>query len=256
MNKWIYLFVAVALWSCTDSKEKLAEKIAALETGEVQNAETKKELNALYEQYALKYPDDSASQFYTENAAMYAFLTNDLDRALKLSENSLNRYKNKDIMPVIAKIYGLQGKSDSCLAVFENYAKLDGKKLEFADARIYVDNLTKVLKSKKDEEISKFVSEKAAFVESQVGVEPLIPLFEMVYNTYPKNEFSPLAMARHAEFLSEIGNVEQATAMFQKLIATYPDTQLAKDAQIMIDNNMIGKTAEEQMQIIMKKKGV
>ncbi|MBO6516411.1 MAG: tetratricopeptide repeat protein [Bacteroidia bacterium] len=255
LNRISILGLVVLLWACTPKKNQLASQIEDLQTAENQNGETKKQLAELQEKYATDYPDDSVSQYYLENAAIYQHLTDNGEKAIELTRVYLGRYpdsENKQVLLInMAKSYESLGKPDSSLAYFEK--AISNGVVPVGDMRVMGRVLRERIGDANNPDQAKDLMKYAGIVEQTMGPTEAIPYYERLYTDFPKTEYAPYAMMKHENILEDKRQIEEAKLLLNRIIEEYPDTRFAQDAQSMLDNDLLGKSAEEQLQILLNK---
>jgi len=248
----------ITLSSCTDSKTKLSTEIASVQEAEIQNGETKAKLAELQETFVNEYPNDSMSQMYLENIAMYNQLTNHDDKAIDLSKRYLNTYPGSDnastMILGIAKAFAHKGESDSAIHYFEE-AQNQGQ-IPISDLRVLAEVLRNQVNneefSNRDQSLMKF----AGIVESIQGPDAAIVQYKRLYTEFSESKYAPYGMMKHEGILEAKGDIKGATVLLNQIISDYPESTFATDAKSMLENDLLGKSAEEQLEILLNKNSV
>lgn len=248
--------LTLSIQSCKDKATKLQEEIADLEAREVQNGDSKAELNQKYELFAREYPNDDRSKTYLENATLFNQLTNNYEKAIELGQLYNKRYpesENKSaILISMGKAYAGMNEYDQAITQFEAAEEI--APLANADQRVYgeafFNKIQDTTLEHRDEHLLKYVG----IVEQAQGPNQCVPFLQSIYTDYPKSKYAPFAMMKHESIMEENGDIEGAKKMLERIIAEYPESNFARDAEHMLENDLLGKSAEEQLEAILSKK--
>ncbi len=249
MNKYIYYVLVLSLVaSCTDPKLKLEKKIKRLEHG----ATSPSALDSLYTyyiEYATRYPKEAKSSYYLNYAAMQAGLKKDNVTAKSLSFMYVKNYPAGAELPStyqnLAKIYQIENRFDSAIYYFLESGKL--RPLSVADQLDLALSYQKNAEKAQNNQQASTDSKKAAYIYQTVAAyndaiaSHKFSIFKEPKN--PKNASSLQTIAFLYE--NELNLLDSAKIYYARLRSEFPDTEEGKQAAYLIDNKLIGKSAEE-----------
>lgn len=249
------LCTVIGMSSCTDPKQKLVNEIEEIQAVEVQTGETKAKLAELQESYVMQFPDDSISETYLENAAMYFQLTQKNEKAIALAHLHLERYpKSENAITMtsnIAKSYADLNKYDSAIAYFEKAQTIGNTPI--GDLRVWGSMLDKMLRDPNTPDKDECLMKYAGILEQTEGPSSSIEQYQRLYGEYSDSKYAPYALMKHETLMEGMGEIDSARALLEMLIERYPESKFANDAKSMIENDLLGKTPEEQLEILLNK---
>ena len=252
-NVYLFLIGLVALSGCTQSKKDMLNQINGIANAKIQNGENKAKMNALKRQFIEQFPEDSLAKTFHEDVIVYYELVDSFDLSLQLAEQYLSLYPNSealsDLYLTMGHAYTGLGKYTSALSYFEKTQ--EARDLTTGELR----DLDEILKNLVD---SASGQQKADYIRKRAGVAQVIStpmdammLYHELYTDFPNSSYAPFAMMQHASVLESTGDLAGAQELLEKLIKTYPESSFAKDAERMIKLGLLGKSAEEQLEIIL-----
>lgn len=256
MKKTIAFCCLAMLWmSCTrdGGRSNLLGEIEKIEKAkETGTPENRQKLMDLYESFLEKFPLDSLSGRFLADVTTYHRAKGHFDQSIELGRKYLSQsFQEQEIREIylaMAQSFARINRADSSITYFEwaqdlqplenaylielgeqysmRTANLNGRHKE--DLLIKAANIKMVTGSKSE-----------AFV-----------LYQQFIDSFENSEFSPYAMMRQTEILEEDGKIEEGNKLLRKLISTYPNSNFAKDAAIMLEKKLLGKTDDEKFAII------
>ncbi len=255
----ILLVAAVSFTACTDKKEKLREQISELQMTENQTGETKAQLAEVQEEFINQYPDDSMAKTYLENIAIFNQLTGNSAKAIDLSNQYFVRFNSADNSELgtmylnAARAYSDENQTDSAIHYTEKAMKETSVSL--ADLRFLGEQFAKLIADTTTQHRDRYMMKYAGIVEQTRGLGEAGLEYQRVYLEYPSSEYAPYCMTKHASIYEANGELDKAREIYEKLIEEYPESNFASNAKSMIDNDLLGKSAAEQLKILRAKKG-
>ncbi|MFT5723933.1 MAG: tetratricopeptide (TPR) repeat protein [Bacteroidia bacterium] len=258
MKTQLYLLALLTLviTACSNPKDKLAQEIAALETSDHQSGETKSELNLLIEQFVNTYPDDSLSKTYLENLSYYYFNVDSTALAKKYATQYIETYDsatNKhEFALIIARSLYKENQTMASIDAFEQVQ--NGMMLSIADMRILAMLHKTLLEDTSSNATELHWFKYAALVEHTDGVDASISAYQGFYEKFPDSELATSAMMMQADQLESKGSLEAAAEVYKKIISTYPESEQAHTAQVILDKELIGLSGKEMLEKIMADK--
>jgi tetratricopeptide (TPR) repeat protein len=169
----------------------------------------------------------------------------------------LERYNTPDNTEIgtmylnAARAYSDEKQVDSAIRYTEKAMKeVD---VSLADLRFLGEQFKKMAADSAAENRDRYLMKYAGIVEQTQGLGEAAREYQRVYLEYPNSEYAPYCMTKHAIILEAQGELEKTREVYTKLIEMYPESNFAKNAQSMIDNDLLGKSAEEQLKILREK---
>ncbi|MBI1305535.1 MAG: tetratricopeptide repeat protein [Bacteroidetes bacterium] len=266
--KRVILLSAIAIFFTACKKDHKAEIIKEINELESQESgitpESRLKLYSLYEQFATDFPADSLSRIYLLEALQYRQVIGHSDTAIRLGNEFLKRYSHSALKPnemeamefstvylSLAKAYSKKGITDSSIRYFEK-AEFTSP-LENSDLFAMKNEYQKLANDEGNNRQS-YGWIMLANKWTEIGIpDSAIFWYAGFVSRFPDSESAPGAMMQQANLLGEQGRGEDAKSILKELIARYPESNFAKEAKVMLDNDMIGKSEEEQLEIILKK---
>lgn len=259
IKKYLYVFIALGIISCTPKKEKLTDAILQLENSDSSSTPSGfNQLAELYYEYANAYADDTMSEKYLYKGFIFKFITEHWDDALKYSKVYKERYPQSEnyhrINLKLADLWG-RGKNKKDSAV-HYYLKAAGK-IEFSTEEYR--NAAKTLAAfahsqPQNPKRSMLLYEAARFYQTCGDFQPAINAYLEVANTSPDFEQNPDAlMAAGFIYWNDLKDNAKAKEVYRQLCSKYPNHALAKEAKIILDENIMGMTEMELAEYLAKK---
>lgn len=246
--------VVIVLTACTDSQSTLRQKIDDLQLSETLNAETRAELARLQESYVAKYPKDSATQSYLENLSFYFLNIDSTQKARTYANQYLESYPESDnandIRLVIAKSHHKDGAYSTAIEKFE--AVQNNALLHVADVRLLLACHKAMLDDSTTKDADVHYFKYAALVEQVEGVQAAIEVYDKFTELYPNSSYGPSVLMLYSDKLERNGQLEEAKKVLQELVDRYPTSPQASSAKAMLEQDLVGLSAEEQLDKILK----
>ncbi|MCB9246088.1 MAG: tetratricopeptide repeat protein [Flavobacteriales bacterium] len=248
------LLLILTLAAC-DKQQQLKNEIAQLELEEAEaSPEGKLALANAYYEYATKYPNDSVSEGYLfRSCGMFAIM----EKHEELMKASSAFFAQYDQSPNFSRVQLQRAKSffvsdmpDSAVVVYEQVrdrAALNGDDLHFLK-KTYL----KLVEKYPTEERSIDYRIKGSNLLAEAGSgEQAIALLLQVTDSFPESNYCPYALMRAADIAeTRLADIPQAEQLLKRLIYTYPQSNFASDAQIILEKQLLGLTDEEKFQRI------
>lgn len=249
MNKLI-IFTAFAFLytSCSDPKANLEKEIKRLEHG-ASSASALDSLYQLYVQYATQYPTEAKSSFYLNHAAMQASLKKDITAAKSLSFLYIKNYPSgtelASTLQNLAKVYLEEKQFDSSIYFYLQSEKY--RPLSVADQLDLALSYQKLSEQNSDSKQSSVQARKAAYLYQNVSAySDAIASHSYSIQKDPGNQKNASSLQTIA-FLyeNELNLIDSARFYYALLRKEFPNSEEGKQAAYLIDNKLIGKSAEE-----------
>lgn len=245
-------FIAFFISSC--SQPDRMEQILELENQKASmQPEAAKKLADLYRDYAALNQDSTAEEFLLRSAQM------DLegerydevliaDSLLALNYDS-SKYK-KDIALLAAKSLLKSGNEGAAIKRYENIANeeiLHNRDLH----QMKLAYLAYVEKYPDNKESVDYSIKAANLLSTSGGARQAIELYLKVVADHPTSDYAPFALTKVSEvYETQLGDLKQAKKYLEQLIADYPESNFARDAQVILDKELLGLSDEEKFRRI------
>jgi outer membrane protein assembly factor BamD (BamD/ComL family) len=253
-----YFLIAAIVLTVFGCKNSNTQSSLLTQIEELQNKEgsiipeDRKKLNVLYANFADEFPSDSLSPGFLANAVYFNSQVGDLDNTISLGNKFVERYSNsQDLRQVhltLAQAFLKNDLADSSVLHFEiaqENAPLDNSYLiKLGEA--YQMSATKDTSDQRESNLIK-----AANIKVVTGyIADADTMYLNFCKTYPKSQYAPYAYMRRVEIMEMDGNLDEGKKILEELIATYPESNFAQDAAIILEKNLLGKTDEEKFKMI------
>ena len=260
MKKYIYLSIVglFLLNSCGDPKTDLANKIEALshELDKEQSGAGRAELANLQASYVDAYPEDSVSKAYLEHISFYFLQVDSTGLAKKYAQQYLAQYpedKNaNDIALVVAKAELKDKNYLVAVKAFESVQQ--NTMMSIADMRLLSNALLAVAEDENADDRDVYYFKHAAILEQTQGIEASINALGAFQSKYPNSEIGPSVMMVYADKLEKNGDLDEAKSVLKIIMEQYPNSPQAATAKSMLENELVGLTAKEQLEKLLKNK--
>ena len=258
-TKFIALFVLIGVVGCTSKKEKLAEAIYELETSD--SSSTPKGMNDLaemYYDYAKKFTKDSIAEKYLYKGFMFKYINSQWDDALKFADFYKISYPNTEYLHSInLKLADVYDKGKNNLDSAVHYYLVARGKTQFStdDYRKAANTLERwATANPNSTKRADALYEAARFYQTAGDYDTAVRRYAIVANTYPAYEKSPDALMA-AGFIcwNDLKKPVEGKLYYTQLTQKYPDHPLAKEAKIILTENIMGMTDMELSEYLMKK---
>lgn len=258
-TKFLLLAIVITALACQSKKDKLTESIIKLETSD--SSSTPKGFNQLadlYFDYAKSFPEDTVSENYLYKGFMFKYLTNHWDDAIKFATYYKTKYPVSEnyhrINLKLADVY-LTGKNNSDSAV--RYFLLADGKVQFSTDEYRKAGNTIAQRVKSNPGSNKnpgLLFTAAKFLQLCTDFEKAVEIYSEVAKTYPAYEKSPDALMA-AGFISwnNLQKPEDAKTFYHLLSQKYPGHPLAKEAKMILSENILTMTELELAEYLTKK---
>ena len=251
-----YLLAVSFIVACSSPTVDLGKEIEALMLTKTHTPETRAKLAMLQEDFVAQFPEDSLTQVYLENLSFYNLNVDSTAKATKYAQQYVNAYPTsdnaQDIELVIAKAYNKEGRYLEAIEVFERVQNKGP--LSIADSR----KLGSALMNASQDSTaanSDFLYYKWAALQEQIdGLPGAIKAYEGFIETFPASGYMASALTLYADKLERNGDIEAAKKTLQRLVSDYPESPQAGTARTMLEKDLVGLSAEEQLERILADK--
>lgn len=255
-NIFIVAVGLLAISSCTDPQTKLSKQIEELRLSEKQNFETKQKLAQLQEEFIKNFSTDSLTISFNEEVANYYYQVDSFQKAIEYVDLYNSRYDSSgekwNMTMLKARSLVNQQKYADGITVYEEI--LQNQSLPMLDVRLLGEAHQHFINDSNFAARDKHLFKLGGIKEQINELDSAMLIYSHLYTQYPNSKYGAFSMMKHSDLLEKSGEVEQSKSVLEKLIETYPDTQFAKDAKILLDENLLGQTPEEQLDYILNKK--
>lgn len=253
----IFLF----LLSCTSKKNKLSEEIFKLETSD--SATSKIGMSNLadkYFKYYKYYPKDSISEIYLYKAFMYKYLTSKWEEAFSFSGEYAKSYgKTENYYNICLKKADIFNSKLKNIDSAVYYYLLCESKIQFstyeyrnAASSLEIYAASKIQKDTILKAENLFYA--AKFYHLCTDFEKAANLYLNIGSNFLKFDKSPQALSSSAFiFWNELKYAEKAKEVYKLLTQKYPESEEAKEALIILKENMLGMTDEQLAEYLINK---
>ncbi len=239
------VLLGFSLVACTNKKEKLTQKIFALEISDSSaTLDGMNNLADMYFDYATQFAKDSMAEKYLFKGFMFKYIIKHWDEAIRFA----NHYKSS--FPVSESFHMVNLKLADLYntglcnpdSAIHYYLRCDGKvEFSMAEKRSAASALQKWAMLHPNQTRSAGVLYTAAkFLQMANEFKDAASLYNSVANKYVSFEKSPDALMA-AGFINweNLKNLEQAEQCFKQLANKYPSHPLAKEAQTIIADQIL-----------------
>lgn len=255
MKKILYILLGLFLFSACNKQEKLKKEIAQLELEDAEGStEGRTALAKAYFDYANTYPSDTLAETYLLKACgLYSVLEKHGD-VVQVCSKFLSHYDQSPhysrVQLYRAKSLFLSDQPDSAVVAYEQVR--DRSALNGDDLHFLKKTYLKLVEKYPTEKRSVDYRIKASNLLAEAGSgEQAINLLLQVADSFSDSDFCPYALMRAADIAeTRLADLDQAKALLERLINTYPESNFAADARIILDKKLLGLTDEEKFQRI------
>lgn len=250
----LLLSVVFLLTACSDPKVDLQKEIDALMLTQTHTPETRAKLAVLQESFVNQFPTDSLSQSYLENVSFYFLNIDSTIKAKKYAQQYIDAYPTSenaiDIELIIAKAYY---KEQDYLKAIDAFEQVQNKHLiTVADTRLLAAAHLAVLADSTAPNADVHFFKYAALIEQTEGLQASINAYSEFSERFPSSSYTPSVWMLYSDKLERNGEIEAAKKVLQQVIDVYPKSQQASTAKVMIEKDLVGLTAEEQLERILQ----
>lgn len=251
--------ILLLIVSCQSKQEQLKAEILALENSDSSSSKSSlNRLSELYYTYASTYEKDSVSEYYLYKGFIFKYITSHWDDAVQYANLYKSRYPVSEnyhrINLKLADLYR-KGKNNPDSAV--HYYMITAGKIEFStqEYRTAAQTLEAMTIARPDaSKNAERMYQAARFYQSCGDFEPSVKLYMQVADRYAGFAQSPDAlMAAGFIYWNDIKDQKNAKACYLKLIERYPKHVLAKEARIILNENILGMSEMELAEYLTKK---
>jgi tetratricopeptide (TPR) repeat protein len=241
----LILLSSLFVVACTDPSGKIIQKISELEQGEL-TPEVYGELADAQSEYLNLGKKDSLSKVFEVSVVENYMLSGNYEKSIEKGEELLikDSLRFDQIASMLAESYKNVERNVKALSVYKKLAQnraltptelssLGNLELDYYEERpdsTRVENLFN-----------------GANAMMNVGNHTeAIKRFDQLVSKHPTSKYGPFAMMQLATIYDEVlKDAETAQEKYEELVAQYPESKFAQDAQIILDRGYIGKTNEE-----------
>ncbi|NUM31167.1 MAG: hypothetical protein HUU47_02445 [Bacteroidetes bacterium] len=251
----------VIIVSCTSKKERLEKEIFDLEISD--SSSSPKGMNELADKYILyfkNFPKDTLSEKYLYKAFMFKYLTSHWNEALQLADEYKNTYSQTENLYNIylkkARIYNENIKNADSATYY--FMICDGKikfsTHEYRQAAIALENWLKTSNINDSAKLANVSFTSAKYYQLCTDYEKSVKMYEETATRFTKYDKSPQALSTAAFVCwNELKQLQKAKEYYELLIKKYPESQAAKEAKVILKENLLQKTDEELAEYLLKK---
>ena len=260
MKTFLYTLVIglFVVTGCGNPQTDLRNKIDTLtaELDKQQSGQGRADLANLQATYVDTYPADSVSKAYLENISFYYLMVDSTTLAKKYANQYLTQYPEdqnaNDIALVVAKAELKEKNYKVAVAAFESVQQ--NTMLSVTDMRSLGEALLALAEDDDMDGNDVYYFKHAAILEQTQGMQASIDALSMFQTKYPESKIGPSVMMVYADKLEKNGDIDEAKSVLNVIISQYPESSQAATAKSMLDNQLVGLTAEEQLEKILKNK--
>ena len=253
------IILALAFIGCQSKKEKLSKAIYQLEVSDSSaTPHGMNELADMYYSFSEAYPKDSISEKFLFKGFMFKYLTSRWDEAIKFANFYKASYANSEYFDNVnlklADIYysGKKNLDSSAKYYLASEGKAQFSADEYRKAGYVLTKWASKESNNDKKPLSLFV---AAKCYQLAGVfDTALVLYAQIAEVYPTFNRSPDAL-NTAGFIcwNDLKKTEEAKVYYKRLVEKYPDHPLAKDAKLIVEEDILGMTDLELSEYLMKK---
>lgn len=256
------IIAIVFLSSCTNNQKELNAEIFNMEHGaELSTPEGILKYCKKLEEYATRFPDDKQSALFLHKAAVNYYLIKKYDLAIKLSHSYLNKYpKGQEINPTLTNLAHIY--NDGLMipdSAIKYYILADEIKplsvLDKNDLGLNYQKLAKATEKKDNKKAIEYYNLSAQYMHSTGAFSGAITNLLKIIELDPTSPKAPNIMQQVAfTYENDLLDIENAKKYYSLLVKNYPSTVVAKQAEYLLNNNLVGKPAEEVLEFSLKNK--
>jgi len=261
MIKYTFFTLALilGLLACKPKNQKLAEAIYKLETSDTSSTPAgMNELSDLYFKYAQEFSKDSIAEKYLFKGFMFKYITEHWDDAIKFANLYKSTYPvNENTHSINLKLADLYARGKNNIDSSVHYYLLADGKIQFStdEYRKAGAVLEKSIQGKplSDSNASKLYTAAKCY-QLSAEFSNAVKLYSEVSNTYPKFNKSPDALMA-AGFIcwNDLKELERAKVFYKQLVERYPENELAKEASMILSENILEMNEMQLAEYLMKK---
>lgn len=247
---------------CANNQKELNAEIFKMEHGsELSTPKGMVKYCEMLEEYTNRFPDDEQSAVYLHKAAVNYYLIKKYNKALKLSHQYLAKYpkglERNPTLTNIAHIYN-DGLTNSDSAVkYYNLAN-ESKPLSILDKNDLSLNYQKLAQKNEKKDVKKaieYYSLSAQYMHATGSFAGSIANLLRIVQLDSNSPKAPNILQQVAfTYENDILDTENAIKYYSLLVKNYPNTVVAKQAEYLLNNNLVGKPAEEVLEFSLKNK--
>jgi outer membrane protein assembly factor BamD (BamD/ComL family) len=243
------------LVACTNKKEKLSKVIYELEVSDSSSSQKgMNELANLYYDFAKNFPKDSISERYLFKGFMFKYITKHWDDAIAYA----NFYKST--YPISESYHHIHLKLADLFKTGKNNLDSSAHYYFLADGKAQFSTDEKRQASKTLEQFGdtnknpKAIFTSAKFALNANEFAEALRIYDKLITQYPEFEKTPDALMA-AGFIcwDNLKDSKKATAYYKELVEKYPNHPLAKEAQTLLNENMLTMSDLELSEYLMNK---
>jgi tetratricopeptide (TPR) repeat protein len=255
------ILVLSLLSGCANNQKEMNAEIFKMEHGsELSTPEGMLKYCEKLEEFVNRFPEDEQSAVYLHKAAVNYYLIKKFDKALQLSHKYLSTYPNglekNPTLTNIAHIYN-EGLTNSDSAIkYYNLAN-EVKPLSVLDKNDLGLNYQKLAQANENKDIKKsieYYNQSAQYMHTTGAFAGSIANLLRIVELEPNSPKAPNILQQVAfTYENDVLDTENAIKYYSLLVKN-PITVVAKQAEYLLNNNLVGKPAEEVLEFSLKNK--
>jgi outer membrane protein assembly factor BamD (BamD/ComL family) len=252
------LFLSFIFTSCSSKQEKMLSEIESLEQGDsTLSIEDVDKLMKAYGDFAMAYPEHERSEVFLYRALKHHYHIGELERSEKECIQYLGSFaEGKHTRQVQWVMGNIQRKHhQEPAAALRWYEKAGTEKANPTELQdLYATYELWQLKNSQKDSAAWYAYQAATGYANLEDAVKAIQLCDTVAGRYPGSALAPKALFLKA-FTAEnqLADVTTAKAAYEQLLQDYPEHELAKQAELILQENLLGMSADEMLDRILKK---
>jgi tetratricopeptide (TPR) repeat protein len=251
-----------SLSGCSNNQKELSAEIFKIEHGaELSTQEGMLKYCEMMEEYANRFPDDEQSAVYLHKAAVNYYLIKKFDKALKLSHYYLSKYPNGlERNPTLTNIAHIYNDGliipDSAIKYYKLASDLKPLSvLDKNDLGLNYQKLAILIEKKDTIKAIEYYNQSAQYMHATGAYNGSIANLLKIVELNPKSPKAPNILQQIAfTYENDVLDTDNAIKYYTLLVKNYPNTVVAKQAEYLLNNNLVGKPAEELLEFSLKNK--
>lgn len=252
-----FLITLATMVGCKSDQEKMIDRITELESIDT-GASHQKELAGLYDNYLSKYETDSATGIqYAQDAAKYYSIFEEYDQSnhmLDMLRDMMgdSAYFTSEYAVLKGDNYRNAKKPDSAVIAYEaitNYKNLNPQ-TSIHLVMCYQDYASQIVNENAKGEL---LVKAANLLQASGNQHEALAQYTDFYKKYPESEYTTYAMMRSVDLLeNQFKDLDSARSILETIVEKYPEDHFADEAKIYLENDLLGKTDLEKLEIVRK----
>ncbi|MCB9252700.1 MAG: tetratricopeptide repeat protein [Flavobacteriales bacterium] len=259
MNKIPALILVIFLAGCSKNKDGLKKQILLIENSDSSSSKTSlNQLSELYLEYANSFKEDSMSEVYLYKSVIFKFLIADWDKSIENARTYMERYKVGDnlfrIYLKVGDIYANEKKNyDSAVRYYlKASGKIDFSTPEYRFAAKSLEEWNRLNTGSK--KVAEYSYESARFYQMAGEFNAAVDNYLRFASEWKANEKAPDALSA-AGFIywNNLKEPEKAKECYTKIVDLYPESKLAVEAKMILEENLIEMDEMQLLEYISSK---